>query len=84
MSDTYLSTGYQIYVSVGDANAQDGFTINLDGNSGADDQSVLALGAAIKGVQWPTGITSTVSIIKSADRSVVSTGDLTADPPTFN
>lgn len=83
MSQTSNVSYYRIDGNVGDANQQDGFSIQLSSSCGMTDSAFLNLAEAIKAVTWPPGITLTMWVSKNDQTSVTSTGDLTANPAAF-
>lgn len=87
MSDTFAFTQYEISGGFGTATQQDGFDIHLSTTSGFTDELALLLAETLRNVPWPEGSgisTSSMSIFKSIQTTVTTSGNLTAAPPVFS
>jgi hypothetical protein len=83
VSSSNTGTNYTFSMNV------DSGTLSINGgfqmSTGADSNDALALEIlqALKGVDWPTGVTNPVSVSKVVDTAVVYAPNLASTPPSF-
>jgi hypothetical protein len=83
VSSSNSITYYDINAQIGNPNQQDSLGFRLTSASGITDAVALDLATAISGLDLPPGITVTVSLVKYAENTTTSLGDLASTPAVF-